>query len=348
MTSLHSVVRDTDIAADDASDRRPRAQRQPTAVARNRTAWSHISKLGTVAFLIALVAAGPLVSPHFLDTGNLRNILSQNAPIGLIAIGMTFVMIGGGFDLSVGSIVALSSVTFAKIAVTHGTSVALAAALVVGFGLGVVNGLLVTRLRLNPFVATLATASIYSGIAYVVSDSRPIVVTAAGFQTIGQERVWGIPISVLITFAAFVVAGMVLSRTVFGHLLFATGGNVEAARLAGIRIDRVRVLSYASVGTMSALAGVVLSSRLGVGQANIGSNMTLDAITIVVIGGTSLFGGEGAIWRTAVGLLLLGVIVNIAGSRGWSGNVEDIVKGAVLLLAVGIDVLARRVRGHRT
>jgi ribose transport system permease protein len=321
----------------------------PAAAARTRLAATvgALSRLGTLWFLILLVVLARLAYPGFAEGGNLRNVFSQNAPIGLIAVGMTFAMICGGFDLSVGAIVAMSSVTYAKLALTGGLWQAAAVTLLLGLGLGLVNGLLVTRLGINPFIATLATASIYSGAAYLLSDSQPIVVDKPGFMRVGQGTLWGLPISVWLMGLAFLAGGLVLAGTVYGHCVYAVGGNKEAARLAGVRVDRIQVISYLIVGAMSALAGIVLSSRLSVGQADVGADMTLDVITIVVIGGTSLFGGEGAMWRTAVGLLLLGVIINVADSKGWSGNIENILKGCVLLGAVGLDVFVRRMRARR-
>jgi ribose transport system permease protein len=309
--------------------------------------WTWVSKLGVVWFLVLLVIVAQIIYPSFTQGGNAQNILYQNAPIGFVAVGMTFAMISGGFDLSVGGAAALSSVTYAKLALAGGLWEAGAGTLLLGLGLGLVNGMLVTRLAINPFIATLATASIYSGAAYLFSDSQPIVVDNPGFLRIGQGSAWGLPFSIWMLALAFLVGGLVLSGTVYGHCIYAVGGNREAARLAGIRTDQIQITSYMIVGAMSALAGITLSSRLGVGQADVGADMTLDAITIVVIGGTSLFGGEGAMWRTGVGLLLLGVIINVADSKGWNGSLENILKGCVLLGAVGLDVFVRRRRARK-
>ncbi len=305
---------------------------------------SPLTRLGTIWFLLVLIVVAGLLFPGFFETGNLRNILSQNAPIGLIAVGMTFAMIGGGFDLSVGAIAAVSSVTFAKLTIGVGLTQAIILTLLVACALGLINGLLVTKFAINPFVATLGTASIYSGAAYVLSDSQPIVVTANHFQWLGQGMAAGIPVSVWLLALALVLGALILWGSVFGHCTYAVGGNREAARLAGIRVDQTQIIGYVIVASMAGAAGMVLTSRLGVGQADVGSDMTLDAITIVVVGGTSLFGGEGSIWRTGVGLLLLGVIINVADFQGWSGQLESILKGCVLLTAVGLDVLTRRLR----
>jgi len=235
-------------------------------------------------------------------------------------------------------------VTFAKLAIGVGLTQAVILTLLIACGLGLINGVLVTKLSINPFVATLGTASIYSGAAFVLSDSQPIVVTAEHFQWLGQGMVADIPVSVWLLAVAFVLGGLILWGSVFGHCTYAVGGNREAARLAGIRVDQTQIIGYVIVASMAGVAGMVLTSRLGVGQADVGSDMTLDAITIVVVGGTSLFGGEGSVWRTGVGLLLLGVIINVADFQGWSGQFESILKGCVLLTAVGLDVLTRRLR----
>lgn len=315
----------------------------PPTAPRRRPSTEQLALLG---FLAALVVAAQLVYPRFLTAGNLTNILSQGAPLGVVAVAMTFVLVGGGFDLSVGAMVAMCSVVYAQLSLLFVAPVALALALTLGLLLGLVNGLLVARMELNPFVATLATASIYGGLAYVVSGSAPILVHMPGFQDIGQGRVAGLPVSVWVLVAVAAVGAAVLARSVYGHDLYAIGGNAEAARLAGVRVHAARVTSYVLLGVAAAVAAIVLTSRLGVGQATIGADMTLDVITVVVIGGTSLFGGEGSVGRTVVGLLIIGVILNVSDSIGWGADIEHIVTGAVLLGAVGLDVLTRRRRAR--
>jgi ribose transport system permease protein len=340
------------LIADEVADRHDnRVKPLPQPSRRTAHAFSKIvraaPKIGTVWFLLLCLALARLVDPRFYEIGNLKNILTQNAPIGLIAVGMTFAIICGLFDLSCGSIAGLVAVAYAKAAISHGLWPALAIALGLGLLLGAVNGVLVTKLSINPFIATLATSSIYLGYAYVLSNSQPISVSTPHFDRIGHGTLLGLPVPVDLLIVAVLVGGFVLSRSVFGHTVYAVGGNQEAARLAGIRIDRTKILSYMLVGLMSAFAAIVLTSTLSVGEADMGTDMALQAITIVVIGGTSLFGGEGAMWRTVVGLLLLGVITNVADSRGWSGNIENILEGVVLAAAVGLDVLSRRLHARR-
>lgn len=301
-------------------------------------------ELGMVYVLIATVIAANIIYPQFLDAGNLQNILSQNAPVGIIAVGMTFVMIAGGFDLSVGAIYAFGAVIFADMANSMAIVPALAIALALGCVLGAINGLLVTKLKVNTFVATLGTASVFGGAAYLYSHSAPIVGENASFGVLGNDSIAGLAISIWLLIAVLLIGGVVLARTVYGRSLYSIGGNDEASRLAGLPIDRYRASTYVVVGACSALAGAIIASRLGVGQADVGNTVALDAIAVVVIGGTSLFGGEGAIWRTGVGLLILAVINNVADSEAWDTNSQSVIKGGIVIAAVAFDAWSRRRR----
>lgn len=298
-------------------------------------------EFGIVWVLVVLAAVSAILYPGFLDIGNLRNILSQNAPIGIVAAGMTFVMIAGGFDLSVGAIVAFVAVIYAKFAGTMPLAPAAALALVAGTGIGVLNGLVVTRLRVNPFVATLGSGSIVGGAAFLLSRSESITVERASFMALGNDAWLGVPISIWLLVLVMAGAGLVLQRTAFGTSVYAVGGNDEASRLAGIPVGRVRVTTYAISGGLAALAGLVLVSRLATAQADMGSTVALDAIAIVVIGGTSLLGGEGAIWRTAVGLLVLAVLNNLFNSLALDTNWQAVIKGTIVIAAVAVDALVR-------
>jgi ribose transport system permease protein len=296
---------------------------------------------GMVWLLIVLLIAAHFAYPGFFEWGNIRNVLAQNAPVGIIAVGMTFVMIAGGFDLSVGAIYASGAVFFADMAPRMPIVAALGLTLVLGLAMGAINGVVITRMRVNPFVATLGAGSIFGGAAFLYSHSQPIVVTAGGFQTLGQGSWLGLPIPIWIGAVVFLVGAVVLARSVYGLSLYAVGGNAEAARLSGLRIDLLRASTYVIVGIAAALGGAMLASRIGVGQADVGAAVTLEAIAIVVIGGTSLFGGEGAVWRTATGLLILAIITNVSDSRGWSSNIEEVIKGVIIIGAVSLDAFAR-------
>ncbi len=301
---------------------------------------------GMPVVLLLLVAWAAITYPGFLDSGNLRNILAQNAPVGIIAIAMTLVMVGGGFDLSVGSIFGCGSVAFAALYTHVPGGLALVAVLLVGTVLGLVNGVLVTKVHVNPFVATLGTGSIYGGAALMASHSSPIVVPDPSFTQLGQGSFAGIPYAIWILVVVTVVLGLLLARSVYGHRLYAVGGGHEAARLAGIRVDVVRASTYVVAGAAAALGGAVLASRLGVGQGDVGVNIPLEAIAMVVIGGTSLFGGEGSVLRTCTGLGILAVLGNVADSNGWGAEVENVVQGSIVILAVALDAFVRSRRGR--
>lgn len=292
------------------------------------------------ALIILLVIAG-LVYPRFFDLNNLSNILSQNAPVGIVAVGMTFVMIGGGFDLSVGAIFALGAVLFAQWTDRLGLWGAAAAVLGVALACGVVNGFIVTKLKVNPFVATLGSGSAFGGAAYIVSRSAPQTPDNFDFQNLGTGSWLGLPISIWLLVAALVAGAFVLSKSVYGRSIYAIGGNTDAARLSGLPVDLLRGSTYVISAVCSGLAGMILSSRLGVGQADMGGNIALDSIAIVVIGGTSLLGGEGAMWRTTIGLLIIATLTNVFDSLAVSTNYQLVAKGIIVVSAVALDVFAR-------
>jgi ribose transport system permease protein len=303
-----------------------------------------ISRYGMVGVLVLLVIAAQFVYSGFLQIGNIWNLLSQNAPIGLVAVGMTFVIIGGGFDLSVSSLFAVGAVASAGLAGHMPVPLAILLAVLAGGIGGVINGALITRLRLNSFVVTLATTSVFSGVAYVISKSEPIVPTASAYSFLGTKTFGGVPLSVIILAVVFAVGAVVLSKTVYGRSVYAVGGNREAARLAGLRVDLIRAITYVLTGLCAALAGVFLASQTSTGSADMGSTVALQSIAMVIIGGTSLLGGEGAMWRTLVGMLILATINNLLDSLAVSSAVQLLAQGLVVLLAVSLDTLSRRWR----
>lgn len=292
--------------------------------------------------LIAVIVAAQIVYPGFLAPKNIGYIISQNAPTGIIAVGMTMVMIAGGFDLSVGAIYAAGAVLYADMANRMPLLPALLIAMGLGLVLGLINGLLITKVRVNAFVATLGTSSVFGGATYIYTHSGPINVSATNFDSLGLGVTLGLSNSTWILAIVFVVGMVVLSNTVFGRSLYVVGGNPEAARLAGMRVDRLKALTYVIVGLCSALGGAIIASRVGVGQAEIAGSMSLDVIAVVVIGGTSLFGGEGAMWRTAVGLLIVACLGNVCDSLGLDGNSQSIIKGGIIVGAVALDAISRR------
>jgi ribose transport system permease protein len=305
--------------------------------------WAAVMWRGMIVWLlIALIILCRILYPGFLARDNIFNILSQNVQVGLIALGMTFVMIAGGFDLSVGAIYAAGATVYAMEAKVMALPLAALLALAVGLIAGTVNGLIVTRLRVNPFVATLGTTSIFGGAAYLYSHSAPVLVDRPDFTVLGAGRWFSVPISLLLLIVAYAIGAVVLSKTIYGRSLYAVGGNPEAARLAGLRVDLLKTSTYALVGVLSALGGMIIASRLSIGQADIAGTMSLDAIAIVIIGGTSLFGGSGTVWRTAVGLLLLAVLNNIFDALALDSNFQSLIKGAIVIGAVALDAFSRR------
>ncbi len=298
-------------------------------------------RYGMVWLLFVLAGWAQLTYPGFLAWGNLQNVLAQNAQVGIIAVGMTFVMIAGGFDLSVGAVYAGAAVFFAQFGLHMPIGLAFVLAVLIAMLAGAVNGLLVTVLRINPFVATLGSASVFGGAAFLYSHSSPILNNEPGFEWLGLGKVVGVPVSVWVTAVVFLVGGVVLARTVYGRSLYAIGGNTEAARLAGLRVDLLRASAYVLVGGCAGIGGCIIASRLQVGQADVGGTIALDAIAAVVIGGTSLFGGEGAIWRTAVGLLIIAIVRNVSQSKGFDINVESVITGFIVVGAVALDAFAR-------
>ncbi|MCL4423547.1 MAG: ABC transporter permease, partial [Actinobacteria bacterium] len=290
--------------------------------------------------LVLLIAVSSQISNGFLTLGNARNILTTNAPIGFICIGMTFIIIGGSFDLSVGGTYALGAVVGALVANHMGTTTGIALVLAVGVTAGAVNGLLVGVLRMNSFIVTLGTGSVFSALAYIVSRDQSIQVTTSGFGALGHGTWIGVPVLIWLLIGMFVLGWAVLHFSVYGYNLYAIGGNPEAAHLAGIRVEAIRASTFVLVGALAALGGLAFTSELGVGQADVGSTVALDAIAIVVIGGSAMLGGEGGVGRTAIGFLLIAVLVDLFDLLALNSSIQLLVKGAVLVIAVSLDTSA--------
>jgi len=301
-------------------------------------------QFGMIWAFVVLVIVGSIVFPRLIALNNIKNFLGQSSPVGIVAVGMTFVMIGGGFDLSVGAIFAMGAVVFAdqfdKLGLVGAGAVVMA---ITGF-FGLINAVIVTKLRVNPFVATLGTGSAFSGLAYIYSNSAPITPTSPDYQALGTNSFIGWPIAVWLMLAVFAIGWFALAKTVYGRSIYAIGGNNEAARLSGLRVNVLRGSTYVLTGICSGLGGMILASRLAVGQADLGGTIALDAIAIVVIGGTSLLGGEGTMWRTAIGLLIIATLTNIFDSLAISTNYQLVVKGCIVIFSVSLDLFARSLR----
>jgi ribose transport system permease protein len=297
--------------------------------------------LGSVAGLFIALC---LLSDAFLSKTNLLNILAQNAPLGIIACGATLVIVGGGFDLSVGAIFATTGVVAAWLAVHVGAGVGLIAGVVAGLVLGLANGALVAGLGINAFVATLASALAFGGIAQLITNGQLITVDSPAFAHLGQDTLLGAKYSVWLFLGAVAVGWFVLARTTFGSWVYAVGGNPEAARLSGIHVGAVRTATFALSGLAAGVGGVIAASRVGTGQADSGPGLALEAIAAVVIGGTSIAGGEGAVWRTFFGVMLLALIDNGFNILNVNPVWQAIVEGAIIVAAVALDVRTRRSR----
>jgi ribose transport system permease protein len=300
---------------------------------------------GIVVFFVVLFVTLALTSDVFLTSRNLLNILDQSAAVGLMACGGTLVIIAGGFDLSVGAVFAISGVVAASMAKYVDPSLALLLGVLAGLVLGTINGLLVTLGRINPFMATLASSIIVRGIALVITGGFIVTATQASFSTLGRgEAFLDVKWSIIIWVVFALVCGFLLAGTTFGRHVFAAGGNPDAARLSGISVGVVRTITYAVSGLSAGLAGVIVASRVSNAQADAGTGIELSVIAAIVIGGTSIMGGEGAIWRSVLGVLLLALIGNGFNLLGVNPIYQQILQGAIILMAVGVDAWARRAR----
>ena len=309
-----------------------------------KTLLTHYGRqFGTLAGLIGLCAVLWILTPHFLTVSNLLNVAQQTSINAIIAVGLTFVIISGGIDLSVGSLVAFSGVVLASLLQRAAPfPVALAASLGVGLAAGIVNGILITLGRLPPFIATLGMMSVARGAALLYTDGRPISGFPDSFRWLATGEVLFVPTPVVLMILVYAVAHFVLRRTKFGRYTFAIGGNEEAALLSGVRVRLYKTLVYGTGGLLSALAAAVLSARLNSAQPIAGINYELDAIAATVIGGTSLMGGQGSVIGTLIGALIMGVLRNGLNLLGVSSFIQQVVIGAVIILAVLMDTAFKR------
>ncbi|MCB1486576.1 MAG: ABC transporter permease [Bauldia sp.] len=305
-----------------------------------------VRRYGVLLALIVLILVLAIASPSFLEPRNIFNILSQWTPVGIMAIGATFVILAGGFDLSAASGFALCAVVAALIASSGiGVEVAFLAALCVGLVIGAANALLVVVLRINPFVATLASGFVLAGVPFTLVKNPYIMVFEDGFDAIGTGSISGVPYSVLILAALFIIGGIVLSRTPFGEWVYGVGGNPEAARLFGIPVGWVTAITYVISGFSMGAAAVISTSQLSYSASDQDPALIFNVIVAVVVGGTSLAGGYGAMWRTAVGLAILAAVQNGLNLMQVNSAAQYIVKGLIIVGALGFDVWTRSLSG---
>ncbi|WP_347353824.1 ribose ABC transporter permease [Acetoanaerobium noterae] len=301
-----------------------------------------ISKFQSLIGLIVFSVIVAFINSRFMTTSNILNILRQTSINAVIATGMTFVILTGGIDLSVGSILGFSGAVAAMMLASGVDSIiAIPVALIVGLVVGALNGVLISKGKLQPFIVTLATMTMLRGATLVFTDGKPI---GTGFEAnsklfawFGNGYVLGIPVPIIVIIVTFLVALFVLTQTKIGRYVYALGGNEEATKLSGISTDKVKIFVYAISGMMAALAGIIITSRLSSAQPTAGSGYELDAIAAVVLGGTSLAGGIGTIVGTMIGALIIGVLNNALNLMDVSSYFQMLAKGSVILLAVLLD-----------
>lgn len=306
--------------------------------------WARRYSVFLILLALALIFASQ--SPRFLTSGNLMNIALQTSIIAIVAVGMTFAILTAGIDLSVGSVVALSGALAAGLVTRSGldTYVAIPLALLAGAGVGAINGLLIVKGKMPPFVATLAMLSVARGLTLVYTEGRPISGLDERFIFLGNGTVLGIPMPVLIMLGVFALGWLTLRYTRFGNYVMATGGNPEISRLAGISTGRIVGSVYVISGVTAALGGILLTARLWSAQPNAAVGLELDAIAASVLGGVSLFGGVGSLTGTLAGAFILGVLSNGLNLMGVPSFYQQVIKGVVLILAVVLDLFTKRRR----
>ncbi|MCM3787307.1 ABC transporter permease [Domibacillus indicus] len=289
--------------------------------------------------LVALIGLMTALEPNFINSNNIINIVRQMAVIGIIAIGVTFIIITSGIDLSSGSVVALTSVLVAAVAQegTYPLIVAVLVAIAVGAGTGLFNGFLITKGNIAPFIVTLGMMTAARGLALLYSGGRPIGGLSDSLLFLGQGMIAGIPVPVIIFAIIGVISYILLNKTRFGKYVYAIGGNEQAAMIAGVNVTKVKILVYTLNGLLVGIAGLILTARIASGQPTAGTMYELDAIAATVIGGTSLTGGIGTIGGTIIGALIIGVMNNGLDLMNVSSYWQQILKGVIITVAVYID-----------
>lgn len=307
---------------------------------KNKNIIQYLQDYGSFIALIFLVMVISIISPDFRTVNNFLSLFRQSAINGLIAFGMTCIILTGGIDLSVGSVLALTSIICAHIIkIGMPAPLSMLIALIFGIILGTISGLMVTKSRLQPFIATLITMTGYRGLTMILSGGRPISRLGDNLllNQIGKGSFLGIPIPVWILIIFFAIFLFVLKKTVLGRQIYATGSNSKAAELAGINTNNIKLIVYAVSGFMASLSGLILVSRLGSAQPTLGSGYELDAIAAVALGGTSMTGGRGKITGTLIGILIIAVLNNGLNIIGVYSYYQDVVKALVIFLAVISD-----------
>lgn len=324
-------------------------------------AFGFLARFAPLIFLIVLMALFAVLEPRFMSSINLFNIMRQISITGLLAIGMTFVILTAGIDLSIGSLVAFAGLVAAAVAkgglqdrftvgeggVGYGVVAAALAAIAVGIIGGYLQGIAITRMRVPPFVVTLGGMSAFRGAALLFAAGGPISGFQPDFTWWGQGKIGPVPVPVIIFLVAAVLAHIVLRYTRYGRQVYAVGGNPEAARLSGLNVNRILTSVYVIMGFFAGLSAFVLAARLNSAEAVAGTGYELTVIASVVIGGTSLFGGAGTVFGTVIGSMLIGVLLNGLVLLNVSSYIQQIIIGVIIVLAVSFDTFAKSRRSHR-
>ncbi len=303
---------------------------------------SFLLKYNTIIIFVLMLIVASSVSSAFFTSKNILNLLRQITPLGVISMGMLMVILTGGIDLSVGSITALTSVLVSHYLLTMSLPQAIILTIFAGMLTGAVSGYLVAQRNMAPFVATLALMTIARGLAFIISKGTPIIVSNEALNNFGAAYWFGIPLPVFVMIAIFVLVFWVLKYTVFGRLIIAIGSNEAAVRLAGIRVSLYKFGVYCISGALCAIAGIICTSRTGVGSPIVGTGFELDAIAAVVIGGGSLSGGRGTAVNTLLGAFILGIIGNIMNLMNVPGYPQQVIKGIIIIIAVIFQGMRRK------
>jgi len=314
----------------------------PNRMRRGFTLADFLGRYGTVVGFVILVIVSSIISPRFLTTNNLLNVIRQVSVVGIVAIGGTFVILTNGIDLSVGSVLALSVVTVASVLETSSPVTAILVGMTVGMICGLVNGLGITWGKVQPFIMTLGMLGIARGIAFIYTRGIPIPVLNETFLYIGNGYLLGMPIPSLIFLGMLLIAFFVLKYTPFGRYVYALGSSEEAARLSGVNVGLYTTAVYVISGLTAGVAGILYAAQLGVGPPIAGEGYDLDAIAAVVVGGTPLSGGQGGVAGTLLGALIIGVLANVLNLNGVSPFVQRMAKGLLIVLAVMIGSRGRK------
>ncbi len=301
-----------------------------------KKAGQFLIEYNTLVIFLVMVLISSLFSDVFFSHTNITNLLRQVSGIGIISMGMLLVILTGGIDLSVGSVVALTSVLCGYFLQFMPLPVALACSVIAGIVVGSFSGYLVSVHRMAPFIATLAAMTIARGAGFIISKGSPIIIesSGSGLTSFGTGSILGIPYPVFLMFAIFFLVFFILKYTVFGRLIIAIGSNEEAVRLSGIKLKRYKFAVYGITGGFAALAGIISTSRTGVGSPIIGVGLELDVIAAVVIGGASLSGGKGTALNTMLGVLILGIIGNLMNLQNVPAYPQQVIKGLIIIAAV--------------